>query len=59
MSFKAKAVIHIHPSGEKFSFEIYRQDQVDKLIEILTILEQSAKEEQAAIKAKEEDTTQE
>lgn len=44
--FEAKAVIRLYPSGDKFEFTIYRQDQVDSLIEILTILETSAKAEQ-------------
>ena len=45
--FKAKAVISIYPSGEKFSFTIFKEEQLDKLIEILRILEESARNEQA------------
>ena len=46
MNFEAKAVINVYPSGDKFTFNIYRKDQVEKLVEILTILETSAKAEQ-------------
>ena len=47
MRFEAKAVIHVYPNGDKFEFNIFKQDQLDKLIEILKILEESAKQEQA------------
>lgn len=46
-NFEAQAVIKIHPSGESFSFKIFKAEQVDKLIEMLRILEQAAKDEQA------------
>jgi hypothetical protein len=46
MQFEAKAVINVYPSGDKFTFNILKQEQLDKLIEILRILEESAKSEQ-------------
>lgn len=45
--FEAKAVINVYPSGDKFTFNIFKQEQLDKLIEILRILEESARNEQA------------
>ena len=47
MQFEAKAVINVYPTGDKFEFSIFKQDQLDKLIDILKILEESAKQEQA------------
>ncbi len=46
MHFEAKAVIHVYPTGEKFEFRVFKQKQLDKLVDILKILEASAKQEQ-------------
>jgi hypothetical protein len=47
MQFEARAVIMVFPTRDKFEFVIHKQEQLDKIIEILRILEESAKQEHA------------
>ncbi|MFO0522261.1 MAG: hypothetical protein ACK515_17860 [bacterium] len=49
MHYEGNVLITVQPSGEKFSFKVFKESQLEKLLEILRILEQSAKDEQALL----------